>query len=551
MWPFTLTSSSFLVMPLGESASALIIGFAAFLVIVVVSRIWDLKVQTNKASLEAIIANRTAELRNNQSKLEEAIALAISANQAKDTFLAHMSHELRTPLNAILGFAQLMLKERDLDPQQRSRAQVISRSGEHLLTLINQILDLTKIENGRYYRDIEVIDIEAFFTEVANLFQEPAANKSIEFRVGQRLGLTRTCKTDPVKLRQILFNLLSNAIKFTPENGKVELRIGTGAESDSIRFEVEDNGPGISASDQPNLFQPFYQTASVDRTGVGLGLCISKKMAGLLGGTLSFESHPGRGSRFWVDLPAVYEKHSGPEPVGVHLLPRSKVINYRGERKRILVVDDDVNNRSVLHGLLVSVGFEVAESVSGFEALQSLRDSGQNGRSFAAVLLDIHMPQIGGIETLVRLTSAVAEGAIPCLPVCIAVSASVFDTDQKAAVAAGFDAFLPKPIREDELYAILGRALNISWIHEAKINEVAEPNTHRDNYPVTLPKLNQLIGFARTGDVVQLSTQIQELAESSVDYASLRGELNGALQTYQMSKIRTTLELWRSRLPQQ
>ena len=536
---------------LPESASALIIGFAAFVLIVIVSRIWDLKVQTNKASLEAIIANRTTELRNNQSKLEEAIALAISANRAKDTFLAHMSHELRTPLNAILGFAQLMLKDKDLDPQQRSRAQVISRSGEHLLTLINQILDLTKIENNRYQLDIEVLDIEAFFTDVANLFREPAAKKSIEFRISQQLSITRTCKTDPVKLRQILFNLLSNAIKFTPENGKVEFRLSAEAESDSIRFEVEDNGPGINPSDQPNLFQPFYQTALADRTGVGLGLCISKKMAGLLGGTLSFESHPGRGSKFWVDLPAVYEEHFGAESVGARPLPGSNVINYRGERKRVLVVDDDVNNRSVLGGLLVSVGFEVAESPGGLEALRSIRDSAQDGQPFAVVLLDIHMPPMGGIETLVRLTSAVAEGVIPRLPVCIAVSASVFDTDQKAAAAAGFDGFLAKPIREDQLYTILGRALNISWIQEEKTERSAGANSHRSDRPVALPQINQLIGFARTGDIVQLTAQIQELAESSVEYASLRHELNGALQTYQMSKIRTTLELWRSRLPQQ
>jgi signal transduction histidine kinase/CheY-like chemotaxis protein len=488
------------------------------------------------------------ELQDSQSKLEQAIALAIAANRAKDTFLANMSHELRTPLNAILGFSQLMLKDPGLDSQHRSRAQSIYRSGEHLLGLIDQVLDLSKVENGRAELNIESVDIEGFASEAASLFRQQAAEKSIQFRVSTPPGLN-AYKTDPAKLRQILFNLLNNAIKFTPENGKVDFSVAIGPSS--IRFTIEDNGPGIAETDQAKIFQAFYQGNHRDRTGAGLGLCISKKLVELLGGTLSLESNEGRGSKFWLDLPVSPEEPSSAERPEPLTLPKPRLINYSGKRKRILVVDDDFDSRSVLTGFLISVGFEVAESAGGLEGLELMHKEAQSGHSFDAVLLDLHMPGLGGIATLVRLQAAAAEQTINQVPICIAVSASVFDTDRKAAAAAGFDGFLSKPIRDDQLYKILGSALNINWIHDVALEESAECASCQDDQPVTLAGINQLIDFARTGDIVQLTVHLQELSARSADYALLKRELNVAIESYQMSKIRTTLELWRNRLSQE
>ena len=296
-------------------------------------------------NLEKLVEERTREL-------SEAKDAAESANQAKSSFLANMSHELRTPLNALLGYSQILKQEEGISEKQKDGLDIIHQSGEHLLTLINDILDLSKIEAGKMEIEISDFNLEEMLRNLTRLFQFRAAEKEISFECNKLSPLPNFVQGDEIKLRQVLINLLSNAIKFTDQGGVV---FKVGALNGKIRFEVEDTGIGIASNHLNEIFQSFRQIIREDQImeGTGLGLAISYKLARIMGSELNVKSQPDKGSAFWfeLDLPVVDISETDARK------DNPIVVGYKGGPFKILIVEDKWENRSVLMNVLVPLGF--------------------------------------------------------------------------------------------------------------------------------------------------------------------------------------------------
>lgn len=388
-----------------------------------------------------------------QEELASARDAAEVANRAKSTFLTTMSHELRTPLNGILGFAQILLRDPAMSLSQREGVATIQRSGEHLLTLINDVLDLAKVESGKLDLQTEVFELMPLLNSLVELLAVRARAKNLALQF-EAHDLPERLVGDPRRLRQVLLNLLGNAIKFT-EQGLVRLTVTRG-----LYFRVEDTGPGISAADREKLFQPFSQFGPRHKQaeGTGLGLSISRRLVELMGGRLQVESVPGQGSCFTFEL-ALAEVQAAERP------PTHKQRVYP-TGKRILVVDDVAENRAICRGLLAPLGFEVDQAADGPSALLRLEVSPPD-----LILLDLTMPGMSGLEVMARLRPAYR------IPV-IMVTASAFAEDRKRAQEAGCEGFLSKPVdRElllDELERLLPTAPPLSNDHWQALGEAAE-----------------------------------------------------------------------------
>jgi len=375
-----------------------------------------------------------------------------------------MSHEIRTPMNAILGFTQIMQRSSTLAPRDRENLEVIHRSGRNLLALINDVLEMSKIEAGRVEFSPGTVDLMSLLDDLHSMFRVPAEAKRLSWEMDKAAGLPRYEVTDESKLRQILINLVGNAVKFT-ETGGVVLRArtagGNGA-PDGVRrlvIEVEDTGPGITAEEQPLLFQAFRQTASgLQKGGTGLGLTISRRYARLMGGDLTVSSQPGRGSVFRLDLPV---REGSPADLPA-VVARRRAIGIRpgsGE-VRILIADDKPDNRLFLQQLLGPIGFALREAADGFETIALWQEWQPH-----LILMDIVMPVMDGHEATRRIR-ALPGGRLVRI---VALSASAFDEDREAVLATGADDFLRKPVTEDQLLsAIAGHlALEFDYSHDA------------------------------------------------------------------------------------
>ena len=328
-------------------------------------RVKDL--QFAAAKLEQQVRQRTHEL-------EAAKEAAESANRAKSSFLAHMSHELRTPLNAILGFSGL-LREGVTSTKQQTDLDIITRSGEHLLSLIDDVLDVARIEAGRSVVEIASCDLKHLVHDVTDMVRMRASAKGLTLVVDQSREFPRFVETDSRKLRQVLLNLLGNAVKFT-EKGSVTLRLGAARASASnpwlLTLEVEDTGPGISPEDQSRIFEPFVQAGKSSRQkGTGLGLAITRQFVEMLGGSIRVTSASGAGSIFHVEIPAVQGQE---EDVAGPQFSREYVLEDGQPDFRVLVIDDDADNRSLLERLLRKAGFQVEVASGGAEAIEIFRE---------------------------------------------------------------------------------------------------------------------------------------------------------------------------------
>lgn len=406
----------------------------------------------NKESLEARVVERTAELVVAKEQAER-------ANRAKSAFLANMTHELRTPLNAVLGFAQLLKVAPEASGQQIESLNIITRSGEHLLNLINNILDISKIESGRVSLDASATDLHQVIQEMRSLMHVKAQEKGLDFAVEQSLDFPRRANVDSGKLRQVLINLIGNAIKFTQTGGVIlhaKVAHWESQQSARIRFEVKDSGPGIRTEDLERLFQPFVQLAnqSIRDPGTGLGLAICKQYVELMGGQLDVASEPGRGSVFYFEIPVavlpVEETPAAP--------PHGRVIGLaEGQpRYRILIVEDQPENRLLLYKLLEPLGFDLREAANGKEAVEIFEQWHPH-----LIWMDMRMPVMDGKEATQRIKLNEAGKYTKV----IAVTAHALEDERREILAAGCDDFVRKPYRDSEIFDVLAKHLGIRYRH--------------------------------------------------------------------------------------
>lgn len=425
--------------------------------------------------------------------LRRAREAAEEANRAKDAFLASVSHELRTPLNAVLGFAQLLEGDTRLDGGQQRQVQGIRRAGERLLGLINQVLDLAKIEAGRF----EVLPVEwdsgELLQELDGMFRVRAARNGLDLRIECSEAVPKRIWCDAQCVHQILVNLLDNAIKYT-ERGSVVLRVDF-TEKDLI-LEVEDTGVGLRTEDVGDIFEPFRRVgeARSQVQGVGLGLAISKRLVDILEGSLAVDSVPGRGSRFQVRVPAkpVIRVPGSEETARAE----ARVTGYRrwdGEGPfRILIVDDEEENREFLREMLTSLGFAVQEAGNGTECLEKAEEWIPD-----LVLMDLRMPGMDGLEATRALRRHTRLGGIPI----VMITAAAFPEDRAQAEEAGCNAHLAKPVTFEALLSALERLLLIQW-HTQKPSSDAAAARDVDKLPER--QAQRLTALIQTGSVTAL-----------------------------------------------
>ncbi len=498
---------------------------------------WQLRrLQWQNHRLENVVALRTGELRAHEAELVLAKESADTANRAKSAFLANMSHELRTPLNAILGYTQILLKDAGLSSKNRERLTVVGQSGGHLLAMINEVLDLSKIEAGKLTLSRTDFSLPQLLDEVCTIFRPRFNEKGLEFRCVHAPGLPRVVHEDSDKLRQVLFNLLGNAVKFT-QRGGVRFEVSP-AGTDCVCFQVADTGIGIPAEELRDIFVAFHQAGGngLAAQGTGLGLAISQRFVELLGGKLEVESTLGRGSRFWFDLTLPPVSAAVTSALGENpLADQRAVTGFRGPARRLLVADDQPIVRRVLRELLEPLGFEVEEVASGEECVARCEQ-----RAPDVLLLDLRMDGLDGFG-VARAIRHHGGGAAPVK--IIAVSASVFESDRQQAIAAGCDDFLPKPFKEDQLLAVLGRVLGLEWIFGTPSSgiDIADTTADAENAPPA-EEIDAMLELSRRGDILGIKKRLVALQTTPGGGCGpfVRG-LEPLVASYQMDRIRDVL----------
>jgi PAS domain S-box-containing protein len=479
-----------------------------------------------------------AKLHDANAQLNQAKADAEAANRAKSTFLSTMSHEIRTPMNAILGYAQLMLRDSNLGADAKANLQIIGRSGEHLLALINDVLEMSKIEAGRTELTVTTFNLTRLLEDLSAMFRMRAESKALRFEMVMDGEAVPYIMADEGKVRQVLINLLGNAIKFTT-HGEVRLHV-TLQERDAgqlwLSTRVEDTGSGIPSVEQVHLFEPFSQAQrNVNIVeGTGLGLAISRKYARLMGGDITFASTPGKGSIFSFEVPVV----RGDAGVALRRSAPRHVVGLAGytEEPRILVVDDQLANRDWLIKLLRAIGFPVRGADDGEAAIRNWEEWQPR-----LILMDVHMPLMDGL-TATRRIKADPRGKETIV---VALTASALDDDRRAVSDSGADDFLTKPCREEDLLELLRARLNITYSYEEAVPARSQPADSLNpemfvQLPAELVKelhsailsgkksvFNRLLGQVRqTGDE-RLADELKDLADK-YEYDALARVLEAA-----------------------
>ena len=469
------------------------------------------ELKKSKEHLEELVSERTEEL-------VAAKEIAEAASRAKSEFLANMSHELRTPLNAILGYAQIIKRGGGLDPSLDSAVNIIGQSGEYLLTLINDILDISRIEANRLVLSPKDFGLASFLRGIAGIAAMRAERRGIDFVFLPGETLPAAVEADETRLRQILLNLIGNAIKYT-EQGTVRFSVSASSSVSGahvqdlsavaspgtvrLHFEIADTGIGISNGDLERIFEPFVQVSAdhYSTQGVGLGLPISRALVRAMGGDISVRSELGKGSVFLFELELPIGELAASTEGGWD----AGIIGYEGSRRRILVADDHADNRAVLRDILTPLGFLLSEASDGEEAVKEALEVHPD-----LVLMDLRMPVVSGAEAAKRIREMPELAGI----VIIAVSASVYEEDVKRSALAGCDGFVRKPVKIEDLLSAIETGLSLTWIRGGNAT-VSQPP---DGAEITLPNpdtpaaglmpegipeeaLRELFEFAKRGDM--------------------------------------------------
>jgi PAS domain S-box-containing protein len=434
--------------------------------------------------IKDITANKEAEFQMQQAK-----EAAETANKAKSTFLANMSHELRSPLNAIIGFAQVMIRSKALSQENQEDVGIILRSGEHLLNLINQVLDLSKIEAGRTTLNEKNFDLYQVLDDLEDMFALKAEEKGLQLLFDRGSEVPHYICTDEVKLRQVLINLLNNAIKFTSEGGvSVRIRggIGKGHKNSnsqmpgrySLHFEIQDTGAGIAPEELNQLFEAFVQTKTGkdSQEGTGLGLVISRQFVQLMGGEIVVTSEVRKGTIFQFDIQVHLVEAADIE--SKHNKPQVIALEPNQPHYRLLIVDDKPLNRQLLVKLLHPLGFELREANNGKEAVDIFMDWEPH-----LIWMDMRMPVMDGYEATKQIKTT-TQGQATAI---VALTASVLEEERAVILSAGCDDFMRKPFREEDIFAAMGKHLGVRYIYEDPI-KASVADTGESSYDVLTPE---------------------------------------------------------------